>query len=193
MNSVQAQAGWIQHDYGHLSVFKQSWLNHAFHQYTMCFTKGASVHWWNHLHYQHHAKPNVVCRRSFVPWGHEQQVDTGYPHDREKQVNFFPAMKTQGILTIWKIEGKHREFYFRKIATVNSECLVGFEPGSSELRVQCSTDWATVPPWWVDRVYSWKSKGYSVVDWQGRKCGWRVRVIVCWVDEVDSVVGWRGR
>jgi hypothetical protein len=26
----------------------------------MGFIKGASAHWWNHLHNQHHAKPNVV-------------------------------------------------------------------------------------------------------------------------------------
>ena len=25
------------------------------------FCKGASPSWWNHMHYQHHAKPNVVC------------------------------------------------------------------------------------------------------------------------------------
>jgi fatty acid desaturase 2 (delta-6 desaturase) len=58
--TVQAQAGWIQHDYGHLSVFQSSKWNHLVHQYTMCFTKGASCDWWNHLHYQHHAKPNVL-------------------------------------------------------------------------------------------------------------------------------------
>lgn len=59
-STVQAQAGWTQHDFGHLSVFKSSFWNHAFHQYTMCFTKGAAADWWNHLHYQHHAKPNVL-------------------------------------------------------------------------------------------------------------------------------------
>jgi fatty acid desaturase len=25
-----------------------------------CFVKGASGAWWNHVHNQHHAKPNVV-------------------------------------------------------------------------------------------------------------------------------------
>ena len=58
--AVQAQAGWSQHDYGHLSVFKSSWMNHLAHYFTMNFTKGASRSWWNHLHYQHHAKPNVL-------------------------------------------------------------------------------------------------------------------------------------
>jgi fatty acid desaturase len=58
--AVQAQAGWNQHDYGHLSVFKTSFLNHVVHYYIMNFTKGASRSWWNHLHYQHHAKPNML-------------------------------------------------------------------------------------------------------------------------------------
>jgi len=57
---MQAQAGWIQHDFGHLSVFKSPRLNRYFHFFIMNMTKGASKHWWNHLHYQHHAKPNVV-------------------------------------------------------------------------------------------------------------------------------------
>jgi fatty acid desaturase 2 (delta-6 desaturase) len=58
--TLQAQGGWIQHDYGHLSVFKSSSWNHAFHIFTMNVMKGAGADWWNHMHYQHHAKPNVI-------------------------------------------------------------------------------------------------------------------------------------
>ena len=58
--TVQAQAGWSQHDFGHLSVLPTTKLNHFLHLFTMNFTKGASRSWWNHLHYQHHAKPNVI-------------------------------------------------------------------------------------------------------------------------------------
>ncbi|XP_052812522.1 acyl-CoA 6-desaturase-like [Mya arenaria] len=57
---AQAQAGWLQHDFGHLSVFKNSAYDHFFHQFTMTFLKGASASWWNHMHFQHHAKPNVI-------------------------------------------------------------------------------------------------------------------------------------
>lgn len=57
---VQAQGGWSQHDFGHLSVFQSTKLNHFFHLFVMCFIKGAGANWWNHLHYQHHAKPNVM-------------------------------------------------------------------------------------------------------------------------------------
>ena len=31
--SPQAQAGWLQHDYGHLSVFKKSTWNHVVHKF----------------------------------------------------------------------------------------------------------------------------------------------------------------
>ena len=57
---VQAQAGWLQHDFGHLSVFKSSWMNHLAHQFVQGGLKGASCYWWNIRHFQHHAKPNVV-------------------------------------------------------------------------------------------------------------------------------------
>lgn len=57
---VQAQAGWLQHDFGHLSVFKNSWMNHLAHHVVQEGLKGASCYWWNVRHFQHHAKPNVV-------------------------------------------------------------------------------------------------------------------------------------
>ncbi|KAL8603582.1 hypothetical protein ACOMHN_022534 [Nucella lapillus] len=58
---VQAQTGWLQHDLGHLSVFKNKGnMDHFLHYFTMGCLKGASPHWWNHMHYQHHAKPNVM-------------------------------------------------------------------------------------------------------------------------------------
>ncbi|CAD5118501.1 DgyrCDS7196 [Dimorphilus gyrociliatus] len=57
--TAQAQAGWTQHDYGHLSVFNNFKLNHLFHQITIGHLKGASSHWWNFRHFQHHVKPNI--------------------------------------------------------------------------------------------------------------------------------------
>ncbi|XP_074647947.1 acyl-CoA 6-desaturase-like isoform X2 [Tubulanus polymorphus] len=59
---VQAQAGWSQHDYGHLSVFPSSKLNHLAHEFVIGTLKGASSHWWNFRHFQHHAKPNVMSK-----------------------------------------------------------------------------------------------------------------------------------
>lgn len=57
---AKAQAGWNQHDYGHLSVFKNRAMNRYFHLLFIGFVKGASGAWWNHVHNQHHAKPNVI-------------------------------------------------------------------------------------------------------------------------------------
>lgn len=39
MATVQAQAGWSQHDFGHLSVCKTSYWNHFIHQFVMSLTK----------------------------------------------------------------------------------------------------------------------------------------------------------
>ncbi|XP_062849494.1 acyl-CoA 6-desaturase [Trichomycterus rosablanca] len=58
--TAQSQAGWLQHDFGHLSVFKNSTLDHLVHKFVIGHLKGASANWWNHRHFQHHAKPNVV-------------------------------------------------------------------------------------------------------------------------------------
>ncbi|XP_067902275.1 acyl-CoA 6-desaturase isoform X1 [Heterodontus francisci] len=55
----QAQSGWLQHDFGHLSVFRNSKWNHLLHKFLIGHMKGASGNWWNHRHFQHHAKPNI--------------------------------------------------------------------------------------------------------------------------------------
>ncbi|KAI2560360.1 FADS1 isoform 11, partial [Pan troglodytes] len=58
LSAVQAQAGWLQHDFGHLSVFSTSKWNHLLHHFVIGHLKGAPASWWNHMHFQHHAKPN---------------------------------------------------------------------------------------------------------------------------------------
>ncbi|KAM7085280.1 fatty acid desaturase 2-like protein FADS2B isoform 1-T1 [Molossus nigricans] len=55
----QAQSSFLQHDTGHLSIFKKSKWNHLMHRFVMCHLKGMSVNWWNHRHFQHHTKPNI--------------------------------------------------------------------------------------------------------------------------------------
>ncbi|XP_036068244.1 fatty acid desaturase 2 [Oryzias melastigma] len=57
--TAQSQAGWLQHDFGHLSVFRKSKWNHLVHKFVIGHLKGASANWWNHRHFQHHAKPNI--------------------------------------------------------------------------------------------------------------------------------------
>lgn len=59
--TAQSQAGWTQHDYGHLSVFnKNRRMNQFFHFFTIGFLKGASSGWWKTRHNRHHAKTNVI-------------------------------------------------------------------------------------------------------------------------------------
>ncbi|KAF1386791.1 hypothetical protein PFLUV_G00098550 [Perca fluviatilis] len=60
--TAQLQAGWLQHDFGHLSVFKKSSWNHLLHKFVIGHLKGASANWWNHRHFQHHAKPNIFSK-----------------------------------------------------------------------------------------------------------------------------------
>ncbi|XP_072841639.2 acyl-CoA (8-3)-desaturase isoform X1 [Pogona vitticeps] len=55
---AQSQAGWLQHDFGHLSVFKNRKWNHILQEFVMCHLKGLSANWWTLHHAQHHAKPN---------------------------------------------------------------------------------------------------------------------------------------
>ncbi|XP_022102086.1 fatty acid desaturase 2-like [Acanthaster planci] len=59
---AQGQAGWFQHDLGHLTVFKKSRWNHLLHGFILGGLKGSSAHWWNYRHFQHHAKPNIVFK-----------------------------------------------------------------------------------------------------------------------------------
>jgi fatty acid desaturase 2 (delta-6 desaturase) len=57
---AQAQAGWLQHDLGHLAVFKSYDMNYYGHQLTISHMKAASRWWWTSRHNRHHAKPNVI-------------------------------------------------------------------------------------------------------------------------------------
>nr|AFZ87278.1 delta-6 fatty acyl desaturase [Lateolabrax japonicus] len=62
LTTAQSQAGWLQHDFGHLSVFKKPSWNHMLHKFVIGHLKGASANWWNHRHFQHHAKPNIFSK-----------------------------------------------------------------------------------------------------------------------------------
>ncbi|XP_053141001.1 acyl-CoA (8-3)-desaturase-like isoform X1 [Hemicordylus capensis] len=53
-----SQAGFLQHDLGHLSVFNNPKLNHVGCEFVAGFLKGLSAKWWSFHHDQHHAKPN---------------------------------------------------------------------------------------------------------------------------------------
>nr|XP_006111808.1 fatty acid desaturase 2 isoform X3 [Pelodiscus sinensis] len=101
-----AQAGWLQHDFGHLSVFKKSAWNHIVHKFVIGHLKGASANWWNHRHFQHHAKPNIFKKDPDVNMlhifvlGESQPVEYGkkklkylpYNHQHEYFFLVFPPL-----------------------------------------------------------------------------------------------------
>ncbi|KAJ6654145.1 hypothetical protein lerEdw1_007413 [Lerista edwardsae] len=60
--SKNSQAGFLQHDLGHLSVFSSPKWNHIVHEFVMCHLKGLSANWWVLHHSQHHAKPNCFLK-----------------------------------------------------------------------------------------------------------------------------------
>lgn len=66
---TQSQAGWLQHDFGHLSVFKSNKLNHFVQRIIICTLKGVSADWWNYRHFQHHAKPNTIRKDPDIRFG----------------------------------------------------------------------------------------------------------------------------
>ncbi|XP_012499341.1 PREDICTED: fatty acid desaturase 2-like protein FADS2P1 [Propithecus coquereli] len=65
----QAQSGFLQHDAGHLSIFKKSKWNHLLHKFLMCHLKGLSGNWWNDRHSQHHVKTNVYPKDPDINMG----------------------------------------------------------------------------------------------------------------------------
>ncbi|XP_067849900.1 acyl-CoA 6-desaturase [Heptranchias perlo] len=87
----QAQSGWLQHDFGHLSVFQKSKWNHLLHKFLIGHMKGASGNWWNHRHFQHHAKPNIFNKDPDVNMlhvfvlGDTQPVEYG-----KKKIKYLP-------------------------------------------------------------------------------------------------------
>ncbi|NXI24933.1 FADS1 desaturase, partial [Sterrhoptilus dennistouni] len=56
--TAQIQMGWFQHDLGHCSVFRKPRWNRLLQIVMINMLKGLPASWWNHLHNQHHAKPN---------------------------------------------------------------------------------------------------------------------------------------
>ncbi|ESO99481.1 hypothetical protein LOTGIDRAFT_113523 [Lottia gigantea] len=58
---VQIQSAYLAHDFGHTSVFGTKYKIDSFlERICLGFMKGGSAKWWNHMHFQHHAKPNVL-------------------------------------------------------------------------------------------------------------------------------------
>ncbi|NXU57171.1 FADS2 desaturase, partial [Turnix velox] len=91
LTTSQAQAGWLQHDFGHLSVFKKSSWNHLVHKFVIGHLKGASANWWNHRHFQHHAKPNIFKKDPDVNMLHVFVLGDSQPVEYgKKKLKYMP-------------------------------------------------------------------------------------------------------
>ena len=87
----QVQAGWLQHGYGHLSVYKKSMWNHIVQKFIIGHLKGGSANWWNHRHFQHHAKPNVFNKDLDVNMLHVCVLGEWQPTEYgKKQLKYLP-------------------------------------------------------------------------------------------------------
>jgi len=109
---AQAQAGWLQHDFGHLSVVpKNSTANHIIHKFVICSLKAASAQWWNTRHFRHHSKPNIVSKDPDidvpylfllgdnipVQWGKKKRGFMPYQHQHKYWFLFGPP----GVLPLF--------------------------------------------------------------------------------------------
>jgi fatty acid desaturase len=56
----QVQAGFLQHDFGHSSVFTTRKANKLMHCLIIGHFKAASSSWWDYRHFRHHSQPNIV-------------------------------------------------------------------------------------------------------------------------------------
>ncbi|KAL7992012.1 hypothetical protein Chor_016268, partial [Crotalus horridus] len=94
---AQVQLSWLQHDLGHLSVFKTSKLNHLAHRIVLSLLKGFPAGWWNNLHFQHHAKPN--CFRK-DPDLNMHPIAFALGKKLAREVHFLDCRKRSSCLTI---------------------------------------------------------------------------------------------
>nr|WNZ34333.1 Fatty acid desaturase C1 [Hemicentrotus pulcherrimus] len=60
IGTSQTQGSWLNHDFGHLSVFKSTKANLIAQKLVFTGIQGVSASWWKYRHYLHHSKPNVI-------------------------------------------------------------------------------------------------------------------------------------
>ncbi|KAI4564612.1 hypothetical protein MJT46_010410 [Ovis ammon polii x Ovis aries] len=96
-----AQGSFLQHDMGHLSIFKKSKWNRLMHKFVMGHLKGLSAKWWNYRHFQHHVKTNIYPKDPDIDagplfvLGDLQPVEYG-----KKKIKFFDYEKQHLIFCL---------------------------------------------------------------------------------------------
>ncbi|MEJ1278346.1 hypothetical protein NN561_009268 [Cricetulus griseus] len=124
----QAQSSFLQHDIGHLSMFKKSKWNHLMHKFVMCHLKGLSADWWNYRHFQHHVKPNIYPKDPDIDVGplfligDTQPVKYGKKKikyiDYEKQHLYFYLVALPLLMPVYFNLQSMQVMYLRKYWTV---------------------------------------------------------------------------
>uniref|UniRef100_A0A8C9X4A4 acyl-CoA (8-3)-desaturase n=1 Tax=Sander lucioperca TaxID=283035 RepID=A0A8C9X4A4_SANLU len=65
--------------------------NHLLHKFVIGHLKGASANWWNHRHFQHHAKPNIFSKDPDVNMLHVFVVGATQPVEYGiKKIKYMP-------------------------------------------------------------------------------------------------------
>ena len=83
----KGQASWSQHDFGHSSFLGKPKYNRYLQSIFLGLIKGASSEWWNHMHNQHHAKPNIIRKDPDIRFGALFMLGKTIP--REVSLNSF--------------------------------------------------------------------------------------------------------
>ncbi|KAJ7401902.1 fatty acid desaturase 2 [Pitangus sulphuratus] len=170
LTTSQAQAGWLQHDFGHLSVFKKSSWNHIVHKFVIGHLKGASANWWNHRHFQHHAKPNIFQKDPDVNMlhifvlGDTQPVEYGkkklkyLPYNHQHEYFFLSEYLLSTSPFSWNASGPFQPLLCQQSNSLN---LSSSHPSSGPLRVPLGQGWES-PPW---ETLNGKKKSMFQVPW----------------------------
>nr|XP_005598226.3 fatty acid desaturase 2-like protein FADS2P1 [Equus caballus] len=120
----EAQSCFLQHDMGHLSIFKKSKWNRLMQKFVMCHLKGISRNWWNHGHFQCHVKPNICSKDqdinlgSIILFGDIQPVEYGKKKIKyincEKQHLLFYTVALPFFMPIYVNVQSIQQWYFRR-------------------------------------------------------------------------------
>ncbi|XP_040115292.1 fatty acid desaturase 2-like protein FADS2B isoform X2 [Oryx dammah] len=131
---AQVQGSFLQHDMGHLSIFKKSKWNCLMQIFLVGHLKGFSAKWWNNRHFQHHVKPNIYPKDPdikvgpFFVIGDLQPVKYGKKKIKfinyEKQHLYFCTAGATLLIPVYfnmdSIQAMFRRRYWEDIAWVSS-------------------------------------------------------------------------
>uniref|UniRef100_A0A452G958 Cytochrome b5 heme-binding domain-containing protein n=1 Tax=Capra hircus TaxID=9925 RepID=A0A452G958_CAPHI len=112
---AQAQGLFLQHDMGHLSIFKKSKWNLLMQKFVMGHLKGLSSKWWNHRHSLHHVKTNIYPKDPDIDTGPLFVLGDLQPVEYGKnRIKFFDYEKQHLIFCLGDLTFKH--FFLQDIA-----------------------------------------------------------------------------